>query len=138
VPLVDYPALVLDLRGRLAERPSWGSGQLRDLVDELEQRHRITETADAAVLRRFSGHLTDIALGLLPDPATDTPLTEAAPSGTTSAMGEGAPSDPLPHGETHDRHPAHPRPAGPAGRVMKLSKLGNHESAVEEIEAAKT
>lgn len=91
--LVDYPAFLLDLRGRLRERESWGRGQIMSLIDELEQHHRIREDADAAVIRRFGDHLYDCFTGILPA-ATSTPLTLDDRLAMSLAMDDGAPSDP--------------------------------------------
>lgn len=116
--LVDYQALVVDLRGRLLERPSWGAGQLQVLISELELEHRIDESADASVLRRFSGHLTDTFLGILP-PATPDPLpsddrmTESSRQQTSLAMDDGAVIR-SPYQEDECPPPTHPSSRAPA------------------------
>lgn len=109
--LVDYQALVVDLRGRLLERPSWGAGQLQVLISELELEHRIDESADASVLRRFSGHLTDTFLGILP-PATPDPLP-GDDHATSPAMDDGAVIR-SPYQEDECPAPTHPSSRAPA------------------------
>lgn len=105
--LVDHEALLLDLEAEVQERASWGRAQLLGLLAELRTRHRVSESDDEAVLRRFSGHLTDTFFGLVPmPPATDDPLAAPDPQGTSAAMGEGATSDHPLEGQTHERHAA--------------------------------
>jgi hypothetical protein len=91
--LVDHEALLLDLRGELAARESWGRSQILVLLSELEQRHRIDESDEAAVLRRFGSHLTDTFFGLVPRLATTDPLSVDDPAGASVAMDGGAPTD---------------------------------------------
>lgn len=105
--LVDYPAFLLDLRGRLRERESWGRGQIAGLIDELEQRHRIVEDADAAVIRRFGDHLYDCFTGILPT-ATRDPLTIDDRAATLTVMDAGAPSDPYGGDACQPTHPSSP------------------------------
>lgn len=93
---VDGDALLVDLRRRLRERPSWGLPQLRELLEELELEHTPDESADAAVLRRFASGLTDEFLGQLPrlgspdDPlAGDDPRSLVQGPVTSAAMDGG-------------------------------------------------
>jgi len=122
--LVDTDALLLDLRGALQERASWGRAQVLDLINELEQRHRISESDDAAVLRRFSEHLTDTFLGIVPTPhATTDPLDGGDPSGAQAPMAGGATPDQAPtEGSTRcltSRHGPPPDPPIPAPALSK-------------------
>lgn len=107
--LVDYPALILDLRGELQARESWGRGQVLGLINELEQRHRVDETADAAVLRRFGGHLHDSFMGILPA-VTPGPLTGGDRAATSSVMDDGR-DIAIPHQEDECRPTHHPSPS---------------------------
>jgi hypothetical protein len=81
---VDYPAVLADFEACLLERPSWGRGQLLELLAELKRDHSVEESADEAVLRRFSAHLTDTFFGVSPRP--DVPLV-GDDRETSQAMG---------------------------------------------------
>ena len=108
--LVDSDALILDLRGRLQERSSWGLPQLHALIAELEQKHRIDESADAAVIRRFGAHLQDSFLGILPA-ATPDPLPADDRLATSAVMDGGATFDPPLEDACHPYPPRRPAPA---------------------------
>lgn len=114
--VVDHEAAWHEFRRRLREpaangqpRSSWGRPHLLELLDELEVKHLIDESADRAILRRFAGGLVDTFLGLLPrSRSTDDPLELDDPSRTSRAMAGGE-LQPMTGGHDGSQHhaPAH-------------------------------
>lgn len=64
--MVDSAAVLLELRGRLAEKPSWGRQDLLVLIAELEVQHRVDEDELERALRLVQPTLMDTLFNRLP------------------------------------------------------------------------
>jgi hypothetical protein len=64
--VVDSDALLIELRGRVAEKPSWGRHDLLVLMAELEGKHTVTEDELDRALRLTMPQMLDLLFNRAP------------------------------------------------------------------------
>lgn len=126
--LIDADAVMADFEAFLVGdgRRSHGTDFLTRKLAELRAYHRIDESAERRVLRHLSADLTDTFLGLVPNPATNDPLTDGDLR-ASAVMDDGAaiPSHP-PREATCQTQPQEPVPALSGERTRSRPGLVSH------------
>lgn len=80
--LVDSERVLVELKAEIAAKPSHGSRDLLATIGRLEAEHRMAADDFERWVRRFSHHLFDSFMGLMPDAdqVERDPLSDAAAS----------------------------------------------------------
>jgi hypothetical protein len=126
--LVDSEAVLVEFEAFLVRdgRQSHGTDFLTRKLAELRAQHRIDESTERQVLRHLSADLTDTFLGLVPNPATNDPLTDGDLR-ASAVMDDGAaiPSHP-PREATCQTQPQELVPALSSERARSRPGLVSH------------
>lgn len=109
--LVDYEALLLDLKAAVIAKNSHGQRDLLGLIARLEVEHRVEEGLPERAIRLYGQDLQEALTGSSREPATEVPVGDNGHGSYARSLSD----SPSPKEDTHARdadaghagHPAH-------------------------------